>query len=296
MAMFDVVVPDGDVPLAVRVHHPDGDLTRARPAVVTMGSWLTVKEQMADLYAARLADRGFVAVSFDFTGFGASGGSLRQTEIPMRKVVNIATVVGWLSSLSFVAPPVGVVAVCASAQYTLAAIARGLPIGSFASVAGWFHDTASVAPFYGGPDGVADRLARGSAATERYVRTGEPSLVPAYAAGDDRAGMFLEMDYYANPSRGAPPQWRNEMTEMTWQHWLTFDGLRAAAANTVPTLFVHSEGCVFPDNVRAVADRATGPAEIRWGDGEQTDYYDQRAQLEFAVDATTVHLRRTLAP
>ena len=63
--------------------------------------------------------------------------------------------------------------------------------------------------------------------------------VAAVEAGDDRAGMFIEMDYYANPSRGAIPLWRNEMTELTWQHWLTYDGLRAApavAAGSVTTV------------------------------------------------------------
>ena len=45
---FDVFVPDGDVPLAVRVYrHPDADAA-SQPTVVCAGSWLTVKEQMAE--------------------------------------------------------------------------------------------------------------------------------------------------------------------------------------------------------------------------------------------------------
>ena len=48
----DVVVPHGDVPLAVRLHRPDGAGTARLPTVVCTGSWLTVKEQMPDLYAA----------------------------------------------------------------------------------------------------------------------------------------------------------------------------------------------------------------------------------------------------
>jgi hypothetical protein len=189
-------------------------------------------------------------------------------------------------------PSVSLVAVCASAQYGLAATASGLPIASYASIAGWFHDPASIAGFYGGPTGVRDRLERASAAADLVLAGRDPGTVPAYAAGDDRAGTFIEMDYYANPRRGAVAEWSNAMSELTWAHWLTYDGLSpTAVAAGVPSLFVHADGCVFPDNVRAVARAVRG--EVAWGEGEQSDFYDQPAQLAFAVDAVDEHLRRS---
>lgn len=36
------------------------------PTVIVCGSWITVKEQMANLYAAQLAEKGFAALAFDF--------------------------------------------------------------------------------------------------------------------------------------------------------------------------------------------------------------------------------------
>jgi uncharacterized protein len=289
MPISEYIVVNGDVPLAVRMHRADDE---PRPAVVVTGSWLTVREQMADHYAAALAARGYAAVTFDFAGFGASGGVLRQTEMPARKASDLAAVTAFVAGLSTVAPGgPAVLAVCAGAQYALAAIAAGAPVRAFASVAGWFHDAPSVAGFYGGAAGVADRLARASAAAGRFTATGDLSLVPAYGPGDDRAGMFIEMDYYGNPERGAVPQWRNEMSELTWAHWLTYDGLAPAAAVRAPSLFVHSDGCVFPDNVKAVAARLAGPVEIAWGDGEQTDFYDRPAQTAYALDAVDAFLR-----
>ena len=81
------------------------------------------------------------------------------------EVTDIVSVANQVASLSFVRPgAVGYLAVCASAQYALAALAQGTPIASYASVAGWFHDTASVAPFYGGMDGVNLRLERARSA------------------------------------------------------------------------------------------------------------------------------------
>jgi uncharacterized protein len=61
------------------------------------------------------------------------------------------------------------------------------------------------------------------------------------------AGMFFELDYYANPARGVVKEWTNQMAETSWLNWFTFDGLAAAAAVSTPTLSVHSDGCVFPD-------------------------------------------------
>lgn len=286
----------GDVPLAAHVHCDDADLLDRQPAVLVTGSWLTVKEQMADRYARALAGEGFTAITFDFAGFGASGGTPRQAEIPDRKIAALAAVARQVSRLSSVRPgAVGCLAVCASAQCALAAIADGAPITSFASVAGWYHDTASVAAFYGGVDGVAQRLDRGRGALEEYLRAGTSPTVPAYQSGNVRAGMFLDLDYYANPARGAVPSWANEMAEMSWLYWLAFDGLSAAPRVAVPTLFVHGDGCVLPDNVRTVRERLAGPADLLSADGSQTDFYDQPTQVSAAVEAAAAHFRRTLA-
>jgi fermentation-respiration switch protein FrsA (DUF1100 family) len=286
---------NGDVPLAARMHRAPGDLLERQPAVLVTGSWLTVKEQMADHYASALAKRGYTAFTFDFAGFGGSGGGPRQAEIPSRKIADITAAARQVSALSFVRPgAVGYLAICASAQYALAAIADGAPIASFASVAGWFHDTASVAPFYGGAEGVAMRLDRGRSALDKYLGTGEVRTVPAYENGNDRAGMFFELDYYASPGRGAVPAWTNAMAEFSWLYWLTFDGLSAAPRVSVPTLLVHSDDCVLPGNVKTVRDRLAGPSELVWAHGGQTDFYDQPDQVSLAVDAADRHFRRTL--
>jgi Putative cyclase len=113
----------------------------------------------------------------------------------------------------------------------------------------------AVAPFYGGGDGVRSRLDRAAAALDAYHATGEVRTVRAYAEGDDRAGMFLPLDYYAAPDRGAIGSWRNDMAELSWLYWLTFNGLAEAERVTTPSVFVHSDDCMLPDNVRSIASR-----------------------------------------
>src|SRR5262245_18304436 len=255
MSVFEfpaVFTADG-ASLVGRIYRNVNDLLEPKPTVVVTGSWLTVKEQMPNTYARRLAELGYTAFTFDFTGFGQRGGAPRHLELPTRKIADIIAAAEFLSTMSFVSGgAVGHLGICASAQYALAAIARGARIRSFASVAGWFHDTPSVSPLYGGPPGISLRIERARAALEAYARSGEVIMVPAYRSGDDRAGMFFELDHYANPSRGAVPAWKNEMAEMSWLAWLTFDGLRAASDVRVPTVIVHSDGSVVPDNAKAV--------------------------------------------
>jgi fermentation-respiration switch protein FrsA (DUF1100 family) len=293
----DTFVVSGGAPLAVRVHRRAGAGSERPPTVVVTGSWLTVKEQMADLYASRLAAQGLTAVTFDPAGFGASGGVLRQTESPVGKMRDLAAVVDHLATLSFVdSSRCGVLAVCASAQYTLGALARGLPVASFVSVAGWYHDTASVAPFYGGVDGVEDKLARASRAAAHFARTGELTMVPAYGPGDPTAGMSMELDYYADPARGAVEAWDNRMSEMSWSHWLTFDAFAALPQVRVPTLIVHGDDAVLPDNARRVGKALGDAATMVWTEGAQTDFYDRPAQVDLAVGAAVDHFAATMPP
>jgi fermentation-respiration switch protein FrsA (DUF1100 family) len=292
---FPMVFPADGASLVGRVYRNVDELVTPQPAVVVTGSWLTVKEQMARTYALRLAAQGITAFTFDFTGFGQSGGAPRQLELPARKIADIAAAADFLSTMSFVKEGVvGHVGICASAQYALAAIARGARIRSFVSIAGWYHDAESVASFYGGVDGARLRIGRAREALESWAKSGEVVMVPAYRAADDRAGMFFELDYYANSRRGAVPEWKNEMAEMSWLFWLTFDGVRSAGEVSVPALMVHSDGCVFPEHAKSVYAALKGPKRIEWTEGSQIDFYDQESQVTNAVALAVSHFRNTL--
>jgi uncharacterized protein len=90
------------------------------------------------------------------------------------------------------------------------------------------------------------------------------------------------------------PSWKNEMATMSWFHWLTFDGLQAAPHVRTPTLFVHSDGCVFPDHVKHIQSVLTSPKEMVWMDRTQTDFYDQPQFVGKAIDPAHRHFSATL--
>jgi uncharacterized protein len=295
LTTIDIVFHSNGVPLAGRFFRNTDDLATRRSCLIVTGSWLTVKEQMATTYARKLADMGFNTFVFDFSGFGASGGEPRQAEMPARKIADIISAAEFLRTFSFVdAQRIGHLAICASAQYALAALAAGAPIAAFASVAGWYHDAASIAGFYGGANGVSMRIARAEKAITAYLKDGTTITAPAYADGDDRAGMFFTLPYYARADRGAIPEWKNAMAEMTWLYWLSFDGLAAAERVPTPTLLFHSDDCALPAHVRLVHERLKGPRQLVWSTGAQVDFYDLPDHVERALAVVGPWFNKTL--
>lgn len=87
----------------------------------------------------------------------------------------------------------------------------------------------------------------------------------------------------------------NAMAAMSWWYWLTYDGLKAAPHVSAPSLFVHSDGCVFPDNLRKVYADLQGPKQLEWLTGGQTDFYDRVPQVDQAVNLVAAFLNARTA-
>lgn len=264
------------------------------PGVVVTGSWLTVKEQMPDFYARRLADRGYAALSFDFTGTGQSEGCPRDTESPALKTRDIHHAITYLAGRGDVAADrIGALAVCASAGYTADNAARDPRVRSLALVAPWLHDAELVRAMYGGEDGVARRMKAGEAARLHYQATDEVEYVPAASDTDPDAAM-PGLAYYLDPARGAVPEWPNRFAVMAWPEWLTYSAIPTAPALDVPTLIVHSEDGAIPEGARRFYAGLAGPKEFCWLPGDQLAFYDDETTVATALDHVTRHFTTTL--
>ncbi|WP_245425660.1 alpha/beta hydrolase [Rhizobium sp. H4] len=89
-----------------------------RPGVIVAGAWTSIKEQMSGLYAKEMAERGFVALAFDYRGWGESSGTIRFKEDPAMKTADIIAAADFLSTLSEVDPDaINGLGICASAGY-----------------------------------------------------------------------------------------------------------------------------------------------------------------------------------
>ena len=81
-----------------------------------------VKEQSANLYATKLAERGFITLSFDLSFWGESEGQPRQTVAPDIYVDDFNAAVDFLSTQPIVnKDSIGILGICGSGSFALSA-------------------------------------------------------------------------------------------------------------------------------------------------------------------------------
>ena len=105
--------------LAADLYEPKGSLPfgegggRGLPAIAVSGPFGAVKEQSSGLYAMRMAERGFVALAFDPSFTGESGGEPRRTASPDINTEDFMAAVDFLSQLENVDPErIGIIGIC----------------------------------------------------------------------------------------------------------------------------------------------------------------------------------------
>jgi uncharacterized protein len=283
----------GGQTLVGHLYVPQG-VSAANPgqAAVVTGAWMTVKEQMAGRYAAELAERGIVALAFDFRSWGESGGQPRAMENPKAKTEDIRAAVAFLGTRADVdKSSIGGLGICASAAYMAEAAATTPALKSVALVAPWLHDRAIVNAVYGGEKGVAALVKASRDAQKKYDATGQPTLLTAASTTDQSAVMF-NVPYYTEPDRGLIPQWDNRFNVASWEGWLTLDAMPTAKKLQAPLLVVHSEAAAIPLGAKQFYAQVNAPKTQLWLDNvNQFDFYDREQPVNAAADAVAQHFR-----
>ena len=271
------------------------------PAVIIAGSWTTVKEQMAAIYARKFSEKGYFALAFDFRNYGGSQGEPRYMEQPHKKVEDIKSAISYLRMLRQVDPEgISVFGVCAGAMYALMAAATDSRIKSVATAASWLLDDEATRLIYGGEEGVAQKRKLAQDAIKLYYDTGKMIYIPTISATDSEAAMFGEYDYYLNPDRGRIDEWSNDKFALaSWEEWLTLDTMPFAKQIEKPIIMIHSDGCILPDHtLRFFNDVISPEKELKWLDKKskkrydhQANFYDQDYEVNYAIKASTIFFR-----
>jgi fermentation-respiration switch protein FrsA (DUF1100 family) len=117
----DVAYSSAGIAIAGRVFLPDGfSEAQAHAALVLATPGSSVKEQIGSNYARRLAARGWVALTFDPSYQGQSGGEPRDLESPATRVEDLRSAVDYLVTQPFVdAQRIGVLGICAGGGYVV---------------------------------------------------------------------------------------------------------------------------------------------------------------------------------
>lgn len=183
------------------------DASKKYPAIVVAHPNGGVKEQVAGLYAQKLAEQGYVTIAFDAAFQGGSGGEPRYIDKPQNRIDDIRGAADFISTFKGVdADRLGVLGICGGGGYTIKTAQTDKRFKSVATVSMFNSGDARRNGFMRSQtDTIQKRLAEASEARKLEATTGEVKYSPAFAAGmtpEQVAALPFEMyregyEYYA---------------------------------------------------------------------------------------------------
>ena len=220
------------------------------PAIAVCGPFGAVKEQCSGLYAQEMAERGFVALAFDPSFTGESGGQPRYTTSPDINTEDFSAAVDFLVTNPAINPEaVGVIGICGWGGLAINAAAADPRIK--ATVASTMYDMSRVSAngYFDSADTPEDRdKTRTALAAQRTedFRNGTPALgggVPDVLPEDAPEFLRDYFDYYKTP-RGYHPRslnsngGRNATSPIPW---INFPLMSRASEIKNAVMIIHGE-------------------------------------------------------
>jgi len=214
--MEAISFPNGPISLAGNLYlPPDFDAQASYAAIITVHPGGGVKEQTAGRYASKMAEQGFVALAFDASYQGDSGGEPHFLEDPAARVEDVRAAVDYLQTLDYVdAERVGVLGICAGGGYGVNATMADHRIKAVATVSALDIGASWRRGWYGTDPDSAAVTTLDAAAKQRTAEAGgaEPVLNPYVPADPDAntpRDLIEASEYYLTP-RAQHPNAKNQ--------------------------------------------------------------------------------------
>lgn len=217
--------------VVANIHFPkDFNPSKQYAAIVCVHPGSSVKEQTAGLYAAGLAEAGFIALAYDASFQGESGGEPRYLEDPATRVEDIRCAVDYLTTLNYIDENrIGVLGICAGGGYAANASLTERRIKAVGTVS-----ATNASRAYGESEVVQTLEAVGAQRTAE-ARGEAPKIVPwtpesaedARQKGMDEFDMLGAIDYYRTP-RGEYPTANNKLLFTSMSALTVFDAFHLA--------------------------------------------------------------------
>ena len=297
MARTTVTFDSAGITLVGHLHTPDAPASGPRPALVVGHPGTAVKEQTSGTYARLMAERGFVTLAFDAAHQGESGGLPRGLEDPAQRVEDFKAAVSCLTTREEVdADRIGLLGICASGSYSLAAAGGDHRVRAVAAVS-----TAEPArQFRLGADGTQDPavflalLDAAAAARSTAARGEDPGTMTMFPETVEQARALggehgaEGFDYYCTPRGGHERSAKSLAWESIDRMALHDAFLAVPLIGPRPVLQIIGERAVTAWMAVEAHQRATGPKEIHWIKGaSHVDLYDRKQYVDQAVEKLT---------
>jgi uncharacterized protein len=227
--------------ISANLHLPENfDEQQKYRAIICVHPGSSVKEQTAGLYAGKLAAAGFVALAFDASFQGESGGEPRYLEDPATRVEDIRCAVDYLTTLNFIDDNrIGLLGICAGGGYSANAALTEKRIKALGTIV-----ATNFARAYGELNVLQvleavgkQRTAEANGADALITNWTPASIEEAKQAGAVEMDMAEAIDYYRTP-RGEHPRSCNKLLFTSMGASIAFDAFHLAERLLTQPLFV----------------------------------------------------------
>lgn len=278
-----------DITLVADLYLPaDMDSTRQYAAIIVGHPFGAVKEQCAGLHAQEMARRGFVALAFDASYQGESGGTPRHTVSPDALVEDFSASVDWLGIQPFIdRSRIGVIGICGSGGFSVCAASLDPRIKALATVS--MYDMGR-ATRNGLGDSMTDEQRRKllkevaeqrwkeAEGAEPLIRFGTPEQLP-----DNASPVQKEFfGYYRNKERGYHPRYLGTRytSQAALMNFYPFAMIKEISPR--PLLFIAGENAHSRYFSEDAYRQANEPKELYIvPDANHVDLYDQTDKIPF---------------
>lgn len=240
--------------------------SKSYPAIVVAHPNGGVKEQVAGLYAQKLAEQGYITIAFDAAYQGGSGGEPRYTDKPQFRTEDIRAAADFISTYKGVdANRLGLLGICGGGGYSINAAKGDKRFRAVATVSMFNSGEARRNGFVNSQtDTIRQRLKQASDARARQAATGEVEYSPSFGSGmtpEQVAALLFEMyregsEYYGKTH--AHPNSQTNYTLASLQDLMAFDARDQVELIDQPLLMIAGDKADSLYMTEEVFQKATG--------------------------------------
>lgn len=265
------------------------------PALVVGHPMGAVKEQSANLYATKMAEQGFAALSIDLPFWGESEGKARNAVAPDLYAEAFSAAVDFLAAQDRVAAGrIGGIGICGSGGFIISAAKIDPRLRAIATVS--MYDMGAVTRNgYGKSQTLVQRKAKLAQAAElrnQEYRSGQPifqNYLPVVLPKDADPVTAMYHSFYRTPRGIAIPagytleqtQNRTLASEMKFMNFYPFNDIETISPR--PLLFIAGDQAHSKEFSEDAYQRAAEPKELHWVAGaNHVDLYDRANLIPWA--------------
>ncbi|MGK7392717.1 MAG: alpha/beta hydrolase [Candidatus Cyclobacteriaceae bacterium M2_1C_046] len=219
-----------DISIAANVYTPPNyDPSKRYPAIVIAHPNGGVKEQVAGLYAQRLAEQGYITIAADAAYQGASGGTPRNVDKPSNRIEDIHAMADFISQYEGVdISRLGLLGICGGGGYSLKAAQSDKRFKAVATLSMFNSGLVRRNGFMNSQfSAIQERLKQASDARAQEAAGGEVLYAADLEWSDEMADkmpfdLYREGHYYYHRTH-AHPNSTFRYTMSSLMHLMTFD-------------------------------------------------------------------------